>query len=112
MEVLWLRVESDAAAGQIKATDIAMATLDPSHTFNLSCSLWQCWILNPLSKEGIESHLSRDDDGSFTRRATAGIPPNIFNRHIKNFGLEIPFFKKNNILIFIFSDFFHLLLLL
>ena len=36
-----------AAAG---AYATAMATVDLSHICDLCCSLWQCWILNPLSK--------------------------------------------------------------
>ena len=42
------------ARGQIgaaaEAYDTATGTLDPSHFCNLHCSLWQCWIPNPLSE--------------------------------------------------------------
>ena len=35
---------------QLQAYATAIATLDPSRICDLPCSLWQHWILNPLSK--------------------------------------------------------------
>jgi len=35
---------------QLPAYTIATAKPDLGHIYNLSHSLWQCWILNPLSK--------------------------------------------------------------
>ena len=35
---------------QLLAYSTSTATLDPSHIHDLLCSLWQCWILNPLSQ--------------------------------------------------------------
>ena len=35
---------------QLLAFTIPTATSNPSHMWDLHCSLWQCWILNPLSK--------------------------------------------------------------
>ena len=34
---------------------------DPSHICDLCCTLWQCWILNPLSKarQGLKQHPHR-----------------------------------------------------
>ena len=34
----------------LQAYTTATATLDPSHIFELGCSLWQRWILNPLNE--------------------------------------------------------------
>ena len=47
IEAPGLGVESELQL-QIYTTDTA--TLDPSHICNLCSSLWQCWILNPLSE--------------------------------------------------------------
>ena len=47
MEVLWLGVESEL---QLPDTATATAKLDPSHIYNLLCSLWQHQILKPLSE--------------------------------------------------------------
>ena len=56
MEVLRLGVKSEL---QLQAHATAMATLDPSHIYDLHCSLWQCWILNPLSQGGMEPVFSQ-----------------------------------------------------
>ena len=37
---------------QVPAYATAMATPDLSHVYDLHCSSWQCWILNPLSMAG------------------------------------------------------------
>ena len=49
MEVLSLGVELEL---QLLAytTATGTTTQDPSRTYYLRCSLWQCWILNPLSE--------------------------------------------------------------
>ena len=51
------------AGGRIGAVVPAYATVtampDPSHVCNLHRSSQQCWILNPLSRPGIESTTSR-----------------------------------------------------
>ena len=47
IEAPGLGVESELQL-QIYTTDTA--TLDPSHICNLCSSLWQCWILTPLSE--------------------------------------------------------------
>ena len=39
---------------QLQAYTTAMATLDPSCTFNLRHRFWQHWIFNPLVKPEIE----------------------------------------------------------
>ena len=48
MEVPRLGVESEL---QLLACTTATATQDLSHICGLSCSLQQCWILNPLSED-------------------------------------------------------------
>ena len=35
---------------QLLAYTTGIAVPDPSCIYDLHCSLWQCWILNPLSK--------------------------------------------------------------
>ena len=45
--VPWRGVELEL---QLQAYTTARATPDPSHICNLHCSLWQRWILNPLSE--------------------------------------------------------------
>ena len=54
---LWLHLQHmEVAQGQIIAaavaytTATATATPDLSHNCGLCCSLWQSWILNPLSE--------------------------------------------------------------
>ena len=47
-EVSGLGVESQLLQQLTYAT--VTATLDPSHICSLHCSMWQCCILNPLSK--------------------------------------------------------------
>ena len=44
----------------------AVATPDPSCICDLYCSLWQHWILNPLS-EGLNPHPCRDNIGSLAQ---------------------------------------------
>ena len=56
MEVPRLGVESEL---QLPAYTTATATPDPSCICDLCCSLWPCWILNPLSKAGVELASSR-----------------------------------------------------
>ena len=38
---------------QLQAYTTARKTPDPSHICELCCSLWQCWIINPLSEASI-----------------------------------------------------------
>ena len=47
MEVPGLGVELEL---QLLAYTTATATLNPGRICDLHCSLWQCWILNPLSE--------------------------------------------------------------
>ena len=47
MEVLWLGVKSELL---LLAYTTATAVLDLSRICDVSRSLWQLWILNPLSK--------------------------------------------------------------
>ena len=47
MEVPRLRVHSEL---QLLAYTTATAILDPRHIYDLCHSLWQLWILNPLSE--------------------------------------------------------------
>ena len=47
MEVPRLVVELEL---QMAAYPTATGTQDPSHICSLQCSLWQCWILNPMSE--------------------------------------------------------------
>ena len=49
MEVSGLGVQSELQL-PVYATAAATATLDPSYTYDLHRSLWQCRILNPLSE--------------------------------------------------------------
>ena len=53
---------------------IAMAKPYPSRIFNLCCSLWQCWILNPLSQARIDPHphIGNVKSKSLTCWATTG----------------------------------------
>ena len=39
----------------------AAAMQDPSHICNLHHSLWQCWILNPLTEAGDRTHILMDN---------------------------------------------------
>ena len=47
MEVPGLGVESEL---QLLVYTTATVTPDPNHICDLCCSLWQCWMLNPLSE--------------------------------------------------------------
>ena len=51
IEVPRLGVELEMQLPPTLAYTTAMASSDLSQTCILCCSLWQCWILNPLSKE-------------------------------------------------------------
>ena len=53
MEVPSLGVESEL---QLPAYTTATATSDLSHLCKLSCTLWQHWILKPLSKARDQTH--------------------------------------------------------
>ena len=57
----WGQVKSDL---QLLATARATATLHPSHICNICHRwhhrLWQCQILNPLSKAGCQTHILTD----------------------------------------------------
>ena len=56
MEVARLGVELEL---QLLAYATATATPDPSHIFDLHCSLWQHWILSPLIKPASSGILVR-----------------------------------------------------
>ena len=53
MEVPRLGVESE-----LQLPSYATAMPDPSHIFNICCSLQQCWIRNPWVRPGIKSTFS------------------------------------------------------
>ena len=57
MEIPSLGVESEL---QLPAYATGMATQDPSHICDLHCSLWQWWILNPLSETRDRTHVLMD----------------------------------------------------
>ena len=57
VEVPGLGVESEL---QLPAYATATALLDPSCICNLYHSLWQCWILNPLSEATDQTHILMD----------------------------------------------------
>ena len=72
MEVSGLEVELEL---QLQAYSTAMAMSGPSCICNLGLNLWQCWILNPLSKAGDWTCILRDNVGSLlTHWATMGTP--------------------------------------
>ena len=73
MEVPRLDVELEL---QLLATATATSTAigDPSHIYNLLYSLWQCWILNPLSEVRDRAHLLRDTSWVLNPWATIGTP--------------------------------------
>ena len=52
----------------------AMATLDLSCICDLCHSLWQCWILKPLSEARDWTCILTDNIGSLTNWATMGTP--------------------------------------
>ena len=54
MEVSRLGVKLEL---ELPAYTTATATPDPSHMCDLCCSLWQCWILNPMSKARDRTHM-------------------------------------------------------
>ena len=54
MEVPRLGVESEL---QLLAYTAATATPDPSHICDICHSLWQRWILNPLSEARDQAHI-------------------------------------------------------
>ena len=57
MEVLRLGVESEL---QLQSCNTAIAMPDPSLICDLHCSLWQCWILNPLGGARDRAHILMD----------------------------------------------------
>ena len=57
MEVPGLGDESEL---QLPAYATATAMPDPSCTFDLHCSLWQHWILNPLSETRDQNQVFKD----------------------------------------------------
>lgn len=59
---------------QLPAYTTATATPDPSHTCNLSHSLWQCQILNTLSEARDRTCLLMDTTLVLNPRATMGTP--------------------------------------
>ena len=68
---------SSQARGQIKL-DLP-AYLDLSRAYDLHYSLWQCWILNPLSEESQDwTHILTDISLVCYCWATRGTPRNIF----------------------------------
>ena len=57
MEVTKVGVNSEL---QLPASATATAIPDPSHLCNLHHSLWQCWILNPLSEARDRTYILMD----------------------------------------------------
>ena len=57
MEVPSLGVKSEL---QLPANATVTATQDPTHICDLHHSLWQCQILNPLSKARDQTHILMD----------------------------------------------------
>ena len=57
MELPRLGVELEL---QLLAYTTAIAMWDLSHIFDLCCSLWQCWILNPLSEVRDQTRILMD----------------------------------------------------
>ena len=57
-----LEVPRLGVKSELQLPDYARATamLDPSYIFELHCSLWQCWILNPLSEARDWTHIFMD----------------------------------------------------
>ena len=71
MEVPRLGVESEL---QQPAYSMATATLDPSHLFDLRCSLRQCQILNPLSRARDWTRILMDTSWAHYCWTTTGTP--------------------------------------
>ena len=55
LEVPRVRVKSE-----LPLLGPATASPDPSCIYDLHLSLWQCWILNPLSEAGDQTHIFMD----------------------------------------------------
>ena len=71
MEVPWLGVKSEL---QLPAHATATATWDLSLVCSLQHSLWQHWILNPLSKARDQIHILVDTSWVPYHSATKGTP--------------------------------------
>ena len=71
MEVPRLGVESEL---QLSAYTTATATQDPSHIWDLHCSLWQCGILNLLCETRDGTHVLMDTSWVQYRWDTKGTP--------------------------------------
>ena len=86
MEIPRLGVELEL---QLPACTTATATPDLSRICNRHCSLWQCWILNPLSK-GSNLHPHGDNVGFSTQWAMMGTPASyLFEQRWKKDGLKM-----------------------
>ena len=64
---------------QLLAYTTATATLDLSHICDLHCSLWQCWILNPLTKARDRTCVLMDTSQICFCWATTGTPQTKFS---------------------------------
>ena len=60
MDIPRLVLESEV---QLQVYTTAMATQDPSHICDLHGSLWQRWILNPLSQARDKTHILTETSG-------------------------------------------------
>ena len=67
---------------QLPAYTTAIATLDPTHIFNLYCSSRQHWILNPLSKARVQTCIFMDTSQVHFHWATMGTPISFFNQNL------------------------------
>ena len=65
---------------QLPAYTTAAASQDPNHVCDLCLSLWQCQILNPVSKARETLHLLRLSVGFLTRWGTMWTPRSHFLR--------------------------------
>ena len=64
---------------QLPGYATAMATVDLSHICDLRHSLWQRWILNPLSKTRDQTHILTETTlGTYPAEDTMGTPLFIF----------------------------------
>ena len=66
---------SSQARGWITAAAYTTATRDMSCTYDLHCTLWQCWILNPLIRgQGLNPPPDRDNVDFLTCCTTTETP--------------------------------------
>ena len=83
MEVPKLGVESEL---QLLASTTATAMWDPSYLCNLYRSLWQCWILNPLTEARDGTHILMDTSWvlkPLSHNGNSQMPPFWSRSHLK-----------------------------